>query len=309
MRRKPAAHPSRALARWALRSLLFLSLPTHGVGCRDAQNVVTNPKPVHQVNADASMEIEYDQPNDVGFARIRMRDGANHLEGIVDSHRKAIVPPLPNLLVNDITGNMALVQVDRKFLFVPLDEGPFSRDDLESVPGFQYAMPYRCGLALVVVDDAWFYINAEGTPAFDARFDFAESFHDDRALVKRGETFEIIDTRGHVVAHLDYDQVSPQSLWCWQVTNTVAGKFRSGFIDRNGRPITDLIYEEVGYYDAEVDRIRVGRDGRYGFLDGHAQVAIPIEFEYAEIFDDGKARVMRDGRTYFIDPRGNEVPE
>lgn len=48
---------------------------------------------------------------------------------------------------------------------------------------------------------------------------------------------------------------------------------------------------------------------RYGFLDEHAKVAIPVKYEYAEPFDRGKARVALQGRTFFINPAGMEVPE
>ncbi len=37
------------------------------------------------------------------------------------------------MLVNDIAENRALVQVERKFLFVPLDDGYVSSEDLASV--------------------------------------------------------------------------------------------------------------------------------------------------------------------------------
>jgi hypothetical protein len=254
-------------------------------------------------------EAAVDHSNEMGFAKISLRRDDVYQEGIVDSNRKEVVPLLPNLLVNDITGRLALVQYGRKFLFVPLDQGPVSQEDLESVNGFQYAMPYSCGVALVVVDDVWFFINADGDKAFDGEFVFAESFHHDRALVKNGEQDQILDPKGNLVSELHYDQVSPQSPLCWQVTNIVNGEYLSGFVDLNGAEITGLIYDEVGYYDPEVNRIRVGQNDLYGFLDDRAQIAIPIEYEYAEVFHRGKARVTLRGRTFFISPEGNEVPE
>jgi hypothetical protein len=51
-------------------------------------------------------------------------------------------------------------------------------------------------------------------------------------------------------------------------------------------------------------RIRVGKGDKYGFLDEHAREVIPVQYEYAEIFDKGKARVMLNGREFFIDPNG-----
>ena len=136
--------------------------------------------------SDASSSIEdqtvIDAPNALGFRKITIRKRDAHHEGVLDKDRRAIIPPLANLLVIDITKDIALVQMNGKYLFVPLANGPVAREDLESIQGFQYASPYQCEVALVVVDDRWFYINREGARAFDQDFDFAEPFHMDRAL-------------------------------------------------------------------------------------------------------------------------------
>ncbi len=261
------------------------------------------------VQSSSSRETKVDPPNEIGFAIIKIRDGGIYQEGIVDAKGNEVVRPSSSMLVNDITGNLALVQLGRKFLFVPLDQGPISLEDMDSVDGFQYAEPYRCGLAMVSVNDVRFYIDPNGDKAFDSVFEFAESFHHDRAWVMAGNRHRIIDTQGHTVADLNYDQVSPQSPWCWQVIKIEQKKYLSGFVDLNGNLITELDYDNVGYYDPEVKRIRVSRNNRHGFLDEHAKVAIPIEYEHAEVFDRGIARVVLDGRTFFINPNGVEVPE
>ena len=38
-------------------------------------------------------------------------------------------------------------------------------------------------------------------------------------------------------------------------------------------------------------------------------MTMSIHYEYVEIFDKGKASVMLNGRQFFIDPDGKEVPE
>ncbi len=41
------------------------------------------------------------------------------------------------------------------------------------------------------MDDEWFYINPEGERAFAETYEFAETFHHDRALVKNASGFQI----------------------------------------------------------------------------------------------------------------------
>ena len=279
------------------------------VGCSNNGSQQPNNNIEANVQSSSPGDTKVDPPNEFGFAKISFRVGDIYHVGIVDAKGKEVVRPSSALLVNDISGNLALVQMASKFLFVPLDQGFVSGDDLDSVDGFQYAEPYRCGLAMVSVDDAHFYINADFEKAFDADFEFAESFHHDRAIVKEDGRYRIIDTRGKTIAELNYDQVNLQSPWCWQVTKIEEEKYRSGFVDLNGDLITELIYDYVGNYDPEIQRIPVVRNERHGFLDEHAKVVIPVKYEYAEVFNRGKARVVLDGRRFFVNPDGKEVPE
>ncbi len=278
-------------------------------GCGRSGHPNSNTGQMTNAVPDAASEPIVEPFNTSGFAKIKFRDEDVYKEGVVDASRQEIIPLSSRLLVDDITDSMALIRFERKFLFVPLSFGSVSIDDLESVRGFQYAQPYRCGVALVVVDDVWFYIAPDGQPAFEGRYQFAESFHQDRAYVLCDDEHQIIDPQGNIVARLDYQEVSLQSPYCWQVANSEQGKFRTGFIDLDGHEVSGLIYDRIGYYDADVKRIWVRKDNRYGFVDEYGKVAIPVEYEYAEVFDRGKARVRLNGRDFFIDPDGKEVPD
>lgn len=248
-------------------------------------------------------------PNARGFAKVASGDGETYAEGIIDATGTEIIPPLTSILIDDITGSTALVRNGREHLFVELGNGPVDRNLFATENGYQYAEPFRCGRAMVVVNDRYFYIDVDGNQLFNETYDFAETFHYDRAMVKEGEHCRIIDTAGKTVARMPYDQVNAQSPWRWQVTNIKGDVYWSGFVDLDGKEVVPLVYDEVGYYDPEVKRLRVGKGEKYGFLDELAQVVIPVQYEYAEIFDKGKARVMLNGRQFFIDPDGKELPE
>ncbi len=279
------------------------------VGCSGNQVQPSGNRVEVGMQSSSSKEYETGPRNEFGFAKITIRERDNYYEGIVDAHGNEVVQPSSSILVIDISNQLALVQMEHKFLFVPLNQGFVSSGDLDSVEGFQYAEPYRCGFALVSVKDTRFYIDANFEKAFNADFEFAESFHHDRALIKDVGRYRIIDTHGETVADLNYDQVNPQSPWCWQVTKIEGEEYRSSFVDLNGNLIGELIYDYVGYYDPAVKRIPVVRNERHGFLDEHAKVVVPVIYDYAEVFDRGKAKVTHNGRSFFIDPNGMEVPE
>ncbi len=283
---------------------------TNFAGCRE--NYPSNSPSVNLMNATDTQDLDSTKTgpaNELGFAKISKRQGDEYMEGIVDAKGKAILEPHAQILVNDIAGDRALLQWGRKFVFVPLNQGSVTQAILETAKSYDYAQPYSCRLALVMNSDRWFYIDESGQQAIADTFDFAEPFLEDRALVKSGERFRIIDTSGKTVSEIDFDQVSPQSPFCWQVIRIQDGKYLSGFIDRQGKLITEVSFDEVGYYDPEVKRIRVGRADKYGFLDERAQIAIPLQYDYAEIFSQGKARVGIGERRFFIDPQGAEISD
>jgi WG containing repeat len=254
--------------------------------------------------------VKTDEPNEAGFAITRIRDGESYREGIVDKNGAEVLEASEHLLVDDLTGNLAVIRFDRKSLFVTLDEGKVTKADLESVDGFQSANPFQCGHALVVLDDRWFYLDSNFEKAFGMDFEFAESFHHDRALVKSEEGYRIIDTKGKTVAELNYDQVNSATPWCWQVTKIEDKKYTSGFVGLNGELLTELIYDaSTVHYQPEVQRIHVMVGNLHGFLDEHAKVVIPIQYESAKLFNRGRAKVVLNGRTHFINPDGEEVPE
>lgn len=248
-------------------------------------------------------------PNELGYCKVSIRKGDEYREGIRGPDGKLVIEPTTQLLVNDISGTLALVQFERKFLFVPLDIGEITKVELEEVNGFQYATPYSCGVSLAVLDDRWFYINRRGERAFESDFDFGETFHLDRALVKNETGFQIIDPTGAVIKLLEYEQVNLQSAYYWQVSQRDGDRYRHRFIGLDGELLSERDYEEVGYYDEKVKRLWIKREGKFGFLDDRGHEIIPPRFDYAEVFDKGKAKVMSEERVFFIDPDGNEVSE
>ena len=247
--------------------------------------------------------------NEQGYAKVTAGEGATHAEGIIDAKGVEIIPPLTTILIDDITASTALVRNGREHLFVDLGNGPIDTKLFATTKGYQYAEPFRCGRAMVQVDDRWFYIDTVGTNTFGTDYDFAESFHADRAMVMQDGKYHIIDTNGKTVARMNYDQVNPYTEMRWQVTTIKGDVYWSGFVDLEGKEVVPLIYTEITMYQPEVKRSRAVIKEKIGYIDELGNVAVPIQYEYGEIFDKGKARVILNGREFFIDPDGKEVVE
>ncbi len=246
------------MIRMALTFVLMFALAI-GAGCDDHKNTSSSPIVSKTALDHINDKTQIDPPNELGYSKISIRVGDEYKEGVLDAQKKEVIPPSVKYFVEGYTGNMALLQLERKFLFVPLAYGPYSDTDFVEVTGFQYATPYSCGVALVCLNDRWFYIKEDGTKVSEETFDWAEPFHHDRALVKKGEKYQIIKPDGHLVKVLEHEQAHVQSPWCGKLAISCTEKFMSGFVDLDGNAITDLIYENVSDYDPEVKRIRVYR--------------------------------------------------
>ena len=246
--------------------------------------------------------------NVLGYAKVSLGTAEHYAEGVIDKNGVEIIAPGTEFLVTDITDARALLQFASKFLFVDLDQGPVDAALFATTNGFTFAEPYRSGLALVKGGDEQFYINENGERPLNETYDHAETFHSDRALVVNGDRKRIIDPRGKTIAVLNYDQVNPYSPLRWQVTRVKRDVYLSGFVDLDGKEVVPLIYDNVSMYQDNVKRTLVSIKGVFGYLDDSGNVAIPLKYDYAEIFDQGKARVRLNGRAYFIDPNGKEVP-
>lgn len=92
----------------------------------------------------------------------------------------------------------------------------------------------------------------------------------------------------------------------------VMDRGKGGYIDRDGKIIIPLCFEEVGAFSEGLARFE--RDGRWGYIDTKGDVVIEPKFPWAEEFREGLARVQvsgsqlgYDGRWGFIDKTGAVV--
>lgn len=250
-----------------------------------------------------------DTPNAEGFAKVTKGEGETHAEGVIDAKGVEIIPPMTSILIDDITASVALVRTEREHLFVDLGNGPVDTSLFATTKGFQYAEPFRCGRAMVQVDDLRFYIDKDGNHLFGTTFTHAETFHHDRAMVLENEQYRIIDTAGKTVAAMHYDQVNPYTEWRWQVSRIDGDVYWSGFVDLEGKEVVPLTYTQIGMFETDVKRTWVAIRDKVGFLDEFANAVIPVVYEEAEMFQNGKARVRLNGRDFYIDPDGKEVAD
>lgn len=155
---------------------------------------------------------------------------------------------------------------------------------------FEEAGDFQCGRAWVEKEttgnDQYGFIDKTGKVVIPCRYDEVMNFSNNRALVRQGERWWIINEKGE----------------------TVFG----------GKAFTSKIVKEYGksYYQKSPvsfhsGRLRVKQNQQYGYFDKNGTLAIPFQFDSAFDFSDGVALVAQNhplGRTWkIIDTTGSVI--
>lgn len=82
---------------------------------------------------------------------------------------------------------------------------------------------------------------------------------------------------------------------------------RSTFATLDGKRCTSLDFDYIDNFHEGLARVAIVGYG-YGFVDPDMNIVIPLIYENAEDFSDGRAKVKQDGKWFFIDKTGKELP-
>ncbi len=134
------------------------------------------------------------------------------------------------------------------------------------------------------------YIDTSGKFVIPPRLSYGSSFHEGRAAVIMGGPCWI--TNGGSCARPEFRPAKlPANYDC-----------RFAFIDRDGRAISELRFEDADDFSESFAPVRIGQ--RWGYVDRSGQIAITPQFESADPFSEGLAAVSLEGKTGFIDHSG-----
>jgi len=208
-------------------------------------------------------------------------------------------------------------------------------------------MHFSDGLAPVLIDGKWGFIDTNGNLAIGDQFSGVEPFSDGLALFWNEDGIGFIDTGGNIVIEPRFQEAgwfsegrvvvtlreaSGGLVWGYVDTegDWVVGpedftgehllinqcyfseglaRFQNRFVDREGR----TVIERGGYPFSEGFALisLQGEDGslRYGFIDREGNQVIEPRFEFADSFSEGLALVKVEGKYGFIDESGEFVIE
>lgn len=165
----------------------------------------------------------------------------------------------------------------------------------------------------------WGAIDKAGAEILPFQYDNAFLFSEGVAWVNLGGGYDeqyyftggkwaLIDKKGQELIAPKYDDTDAFS----EGLSAVKLNEKWGFVNQKGKETIPIQYYMVGTFSeglVAVTKRETTKDFQWIFVDNKGKIAFPTEFEgmFAPVFKDGKAKVRKDGKTFYIDKTGKEV--
>ena len=173
------------------------------------------------------------------------------------------------------------------------------------------------GLCAVMMDPLgpkrWGYIDTSGAVIVKGQYGWAEPFKEGiaRVGIMIGEPYTkdgapahdgkegYIDKTGKPITELKFEKA-------WDFSDGMAqvrlnGKW--GYIDKTGNLVVSPQYDETGAFREGLAGVKI--NGLWGFINKAGKLVISTQFDYVNGFSEGLAVVGRADKSYYIDRNGN----
>ncbi len=146
------------------------------------------------------------------------------------------------------------------------------------------------------------YLDMFNRVVIEARFTHAENFAEGRAVVATESGFGLTDKQGHMILEPIFGDVTWSAQYNIAIVRAADGW---AVYDSLGERLTRRPYEWLG--NCSDRRIAARAGGRWGYLDTRGNEVVPFLYDDAFEYDNGRARVIRDGAMLTIDLSGSEI--
>ncbi|HBB31171.1 MAG TPA: hypothetical protein DDZ80_03245 [Cyanobacteria bacterium UBA8803] len=177
-----------------------------------------------------------------------------------------------------------------------LRSGPYAK----SVP-FNASAIKAQGFTHRRVGSQYQYIDLSGKPVNQPQFDWADSFTEERARVKRGYKWGYIDKTGQPIGRFQFDEAEFFAEGLALVK--IGSKY--GYLDRKGQLVIPLQFEAANSFSEGLAAVKVG--DKWGYIDNIGNLTIPAQFDAAESFAAGLASIELAFKYGYIDHKGQVI--
>lgn len=227
--------------------------------------------------------------------------------------------------VTDFSGSHAVVMKNGKLGFINQQGNTIIPFEYESLNGFMVkegfqGQPYIWSdemntfgdLIIAEKDLQWGILNRQGTIVLPFEYDGIMKITNDLYFASKNGKHGIIDNYGNIVVPFKYDYLVNE----FSVDVFVAKNNEEfDLLDKQGRVILQFNNKGIHNYYSNLDfvdgfSIIAKHDGdgvKFGFIDRHGEIVIPIQYDHLANFSGGIAMANKDGKWGAIDKQGNII--
>lgn len=159
-----------------------------------------------------------------------------------------------------------------------------------------------CGIFKVSKNNKYGYTDDKGNLIIPLIYDEGMSFSEGRAAIKIAQKWGFIDSTGNEIVKPQYTEV-----YSFHQGLAVVSKGDAfGFIDLTGKLTIPLIYTSAKSFGSQLAPV-CNNKNVWGYINKTNKVTISFQFNYADSFTEGTARVMKAGKWVYIDSLGKIV--
>lgn len=155
------------------------------------------------------------------------------------------------------------------------------------------------------------YIEGEG-PLIDF-WDYSGKM----AVVKKGEKWGLINTKGDILADITYDEFFIPNVKLFYENRAAAKKDgKWGFLNEKGKPVIPFVYDTIGstylINPKDIATFKEGiavvkKDGKWGAIDIDGNEKVPFIYDYISNFNKERTIAQKNGKWGYINKIGLEI--
>lgn len=154
----------------------------------------------------------------------------------------------------------------------------------------------------------------QSSDALFSKYRQTKYIHADFYAVKRFDSryFALFKSSGEQITDFKYDDIEQAAGLNnneFMVTVYKNNRLLVGVIDSKGKEFIPPIYENFFNWFCSDGLAVVEINGKYGYINRKNETIIPFIYDNASMFCVNKAEVQLNGRTFFIDKKGNEISD
>lgn len=161
-----------------------------------------------------------------------------------------------------------------------------------------------CGLSKVKKDGKIGYVDKQGLEVIKPQYDEGLTFNEGYAAVRKDSKWLFLDSTGKAITEAIYDDAMSFK----NGFATVASNNRYGFINKSGKVVIPLSFSNARSF-SEGLAPAANTKGLWGYIDVKGEWVIKPFYDFADNFDDGEARVMKDQKMFYIDKMNKFIHE